>query len=65
MTNYENSLKVYRDLKNVIDSAENKGIAKGERNAALKMAKVLKSKGISVDIIIETSGLSKEEIEKL
>ena len=69
MTNYENSLKVYRDLKNVIDSAENKGIAKGEeigeRKNALRMAKALKTKGISVDIIIETSGLSKEEIEEL
>jgi hypothetical protein len=47
----------------------NKGIAKGEaigeRKNALRMAKALKTKGISVDIIVETSGLSKEEIEKL
>ncbi len=29
------------------------------------VAKALKEKGIATDIIMETSGLSKEEIEKL
>ena len=32
---------------------------------ALEMAKALKNKGIDTDIIAETSGLTKEEIEQL
>ena len=42
-----------------------KGIEKGEKNKAQEMAKKLKKKGIEIDIIVETSGLSKEEVEKL
>jgi DNA repair protein RadC len=46
-----------------------KGIEKGEKigkeRTAKEMAKKLKKKGIDIDIISETSGLSKEEIEKL
>jgi predicted transposase/invertase (TIGR01784 family) len=52
-----------------------RGIAKGieqgreEKEAALKkakqeMAKILLSKGIDIEIISETTGLSKEEIRK-
>jgi len=78
---YEYSLKVYRDIKNVIDSAaetaRKEGIAEGlevgiaEGKAVgitvgkTEMAKALKAKGLSIDLIIETSGLSREKIEKL
>ena len=41
------------------------GRSEGEASKALDMAKALKNKGVSVDIIAETSGLSVEEIEKL
>ncbi len=44
-----------------LEYAEQEGIKKGK---AL-VAKVLKEKGVATDIVIETSGLSKEEIEKL
>ena len=42
-----------------------KGRNEGEASKAIEMAKALKSKGVDIDIIAETSGLSKEDIEKL
>ncbi len=42
-----------------------KGIEKGEKNKAKEMAKVLKKDGVDIELIVKSSGLSKEEIEKL
>ncbi|TAH03644.1 MAG: Rpn family recombination-promoting nuclease/putative transposase [Sphingobacteriales bacterium] len=61
LDNYENSLKIYRDLKGVIDTAFEDGKLEG----VLLMAKKLKNKGIALPIIIEASGLTKEEIDRL
>ena len=58
---YENSLKVYRDLKAVIDTAFDEGKLEGK----LETAKLLKANGIANDIIIKTTGLSTKEIDKL
>lgn len=72
---YEESLKYYRDLKNVVDTSREEGIEEGfekgieqgiekgrnERN--IEMAKALKSNGVSLQIIIQTTGLTAEEIE--
>ncbi len=63
------SLKTYRDLKNSLDTAEEKGVVKGieigraeEKNAiALKM----KANGMPVAMISRMTGLSEEEIEML
>ena len=56
-------------LEYMIAEAKEEGIAEGrtegEASKALKMAKALKEKGVSIDIIAETSGLTKEEIEQL
>ena len=41
------------------------GLAEGEASKALKMAMALKAKGVDIDIIAETSGLTKDEIEQL
>ena len=41
------------------------GEASGRAAEKIEMAKALKDKGVAIDIIAETSGLSKEEIEKL
>ena len=60
-SSYEASLKVYRDLKGVIDTAFEDG--KKERN--LEIAKKLKDKRINTDFIIETTGLTEDEIDKL
>jgi len=57
LANYENSLKIYRDLNGVIDTAYFDGKA--------EVARILKEKGIDTDFIIETTGLTKDEIERL
>ena len=41
------------------------GEARGEASKALEMARALKTKGVDIDIIAETSGLTKEEIDSL
>ncbi len=61
LANYENSLKIYRDLKSVIDTAFFDGKLEGK----LETAKSLKKIGVSIETIIEATGLSKEEIELL
>lgn len=61
LIDYENSLKIYRDLKGVIDTAFDKGKLEGK----LETAKSLKNLGVSIETIIEATGLSKEEIKKL
>ena len=78
---YEDSLKHYRDLKNSLDTAEEKGRseghaeglaeglvkgrAEGRAEGIMLIAKNLKAIGISVADIIKATGLSEEEIEKL
>ena len=41
------------------------GEASGRAERELEMARALKDKGVDIDIIAETSGLTKEEIEQL
>lgn len=61
LDSYENSLKTYRDLKGVIDTAFDEGKIEGK----IETAKQLKDLGVEINIIIKSTGLSKEEIEKL
>jgi predicted transposase/invertase (TIGR01784 family) len=58
---YEHSLKVYRDLKNTIDTAYQDGISEG----ILRTAKNMKQAGVSIELITQTTGLSVAEIEQL
>ncbi|WP_338766437.1 Rpn family recombination-promoting nuclease/putative transposase [Bernardetia sp. ABR2-2B] len=66
---YQDSLKVYRDMKNVIDTAVNEAVeeaveeAKNQRN--IEMAKDLLERGMSIKDISELSKLSIAEVEKL
>ena len=66
---YEESLKYYRDIKNVIDTAfedgELKGKIEGKIEERTEIARVMKSDGLPFDIISKYTGLSIEEIEKL
>ena len=70
---YEDSLKAYRDIKNSLDTAKEEGriegreegLAEGERNKALEIAKVMKSKGFSADNIAQITGLAAKDIENL
>lgn len=57
MKAYEESLKVYRDNYSVIETAVNK--------KAIEIARKLKQRGVDIDIIVETTSLTKEQIEKL
>ena len=68
-TKYEESLKYYRDLKNVVDTSFDEGKAEGkaegmkERNA--EIARQMKLSGEPIDKIIRFTGLSVKEIEEL
>jgi predicted transposase/invertase (TIGR01784 family) len=70
---YETSLKIYRDLKNVIDSARDEGIAKGieqgreEGRLAQKteIATQMKASGESFEKITLYTGLTIEQIKNL
>lgn len=67
--NYEESLKVYRDWKNTIDTAKKisreEGREEGREEKAIEMARNLKAKGVAIDIIAECSGLTEEQINAL
>jgi len=41
------------------------GVKDGAESKAREMAKMLKENGVDIDLIAKSSGLSKEEIEKL
>ena len=58
---YEMNLKIYRDYKNTVDTAFDEGKLEGK----LEIAKALKEVGISIDIIVRTTGLSATEISNL
>lgn len=77
LVEYEESLKVFRDLNNVINTAEQKGEtrgeargraegrAEGERKKALDIARNLKSSGLPVEDIAKFTGLTLKEISNL
>ena len=54
---YEESLKYYRDLKNVVDTSREEGIK--------EVAKKMKDKGMSNSEISELTGLDNEDIDQL
>jgi len=74
---YEDSLKAYRDVKNSIDTALEKGReegravgreegrAEGRVEGVIQVAKKLLESGMDVDTIMKMTDLSKNEIEKL
>lgn len=78
---YEHSLKIYRDLKNTMDTAFDDGVAQGfakgiekgiekgleqgKAEAILQTARKLKQAEVVVDVIAQTTGLTIEEIENL
>ena len=66
---YEESLKVLRDWKNVLETAEKKareeGRTEGRMERTLEMVRQMKSAGVPIDVIARCSGLSEEEINQL
>ena len=66
---YENSMNAYRDYLATIDYAAKKGseegFEEGRREEKLKMARNLKSLGMTSEQIMQVTGLSLTEIESL
>jgi predicted transposase/invertase (TIGR01784 family) len=66
---YEESLKYYRDLNNIVYSAKVEGKIEGKVEGKIErtneLAKSMKADGMSYDKISKYTGLSEEEIEKL
>jgi len=74
---YEDSLKVYRDLKGVIDTShdegydeglivgEERGLHKGRNQEKIDMARLMKQGGEPIEKIVRYTVLSPADIEKL
>ena len=66
---YEESLKYYRDLNNIVYSAKVEGKIEGKVEGKIErtneLAKIMKGEGIEIVTISKITGLSEEEIEKL
>ena len=64
---YEEKLEQVR--KQILEQGREQGRTEGEASGRaaekLEMARALKDRGVSIEIIAETSGLSTEEIDKL
>ena len=78
---YEDSLKVYRDMKNVLDTAELRGLEKGRKEGRRegrkegieqgtfeerrKNAKAMNALGLPLETIVKVTGMSADDIDKL
>ncbi len=54
---YEDSLKYYRDLRNSLETAKDE--------KAIEIARNLMNSGVSIDMIVKSTGLTRDQIEKL
>jgi predicted transposase/invertase (TIGR01784 family) len=62
---YEDSMKYYRDIKNSLDTKFREGKIEGKTEEKIAMAIKMKRKGYDVIEIVELTGLTVKEIEKL
>ncbi len=70
---YETSLKIFRDnkavfdyaIENAFDEGRSEGKLEGKLEGRSEVAKALKESGVATEIIVKTTGLSANEIEKL
>ena len=62
---YEQSLKQYRDLRNVVKFAEEEGIEKGVEKERLSSIKMYLSEKFSLEMIAKLTRLSIEEVKKI
>ncbi len=62
---YEQSLKIYRDLKGVIDTAFDEGKMEGRLEGIFEIARKMKLKGLSISDISDLTGLSESEIVRM
>ena len=70
---YIKDMNTERDIRNQIQFAADKGREEGKKEGREEgreeerklMASKLKAMGVGIDVIIESSGLTREEVEKL
>ena len=62
---YEDSLKTYRDLKNSLDTAEEKGRVEGRENEKIATMQRLFASGASVDVIAIATGMTEADVKLL
>lgn len=62
---YENSLKYYRDIKNVVDTSKEEGIKEGKQEKEIEIATNLIEMGLDNSAIAQVTGLSAEAVEAL
>ena len=62
---YEDSLKAYRDVKNSIDTALEKGREEGKNSKAIQIAKRMLDAGMDIETVMQITDLPKSKIEKL
>ena len=62
---YEESLKYYRDIKNVVDTSRAEGLQEGIEQRNEEIARQMKTEGFTKEQIIKITGLTEEDIEKL
>jgi predicted transposase/invertase (TIGR01784 family) len=61
----DESLKHYRDMNSVINSAERRGKAEGPEENKREIASKMKADGMTVELIEKYTGLTAEEIKEL
>ena len=61
----ESDLKAVFDVYCENENGEKIGIEKGEKRKAIEMVQRLKDKGVAINIIVECSGLTEEQINAL
>ncbi len=62
---YEESLKVYRDIKNVVDTSREEGMEEGIEKGIELVAKKLLALGVSFKVVITSTGLTEDQLKKL
>jgi len=62
---YEQSLKQYRDLRNVVKFAEEEGIEKGMEKKTLSVIKMCLEEKLSLEMIAKLTRLSIDEVKKI
>lgn len=65
---YEQNLKTYRDYKSTVDTAFDEGKIEGKvegiKEGKMETARQLKNLGVDIQVIIKSTGLSADEIDK-
>ena len=62
---YEESLKYYRDIKNVVDTSREEGLKEGMEKGIEQVAKKMKQEGFTTEAIQKLTGLTADEIDNL